>query len=167
MRSAGIYNWYPSSICSQYYVWFVELGYPNCDIEEFSDGSWRIVEYLNAPIIPSMTMVSHVLGPIENLIISRSFIEKYLGMLDIRKKAYHEVLEEKSEKLKSESEYAERAAQDFAARAAKIVSGGEVMDRIAKYGIKEMDLTSIAKHIPSHQKNGDKNFESKKIYSHS
>jgi DNA-binding protein H-NS len=157
----------PSYICSPFYSWFVELGYPNCDIEEFQDGSWRIVEYLNAPIIPSLTRVAHVIGPIRNLIISKSFIEKYLSMLDIRKKAYHEILEEKSEKLRLESEHAERSAQDFAKRAAKIVAGGEVMDRIAKYGVKEMDLNSIAKHIPSHQKNGNKHFESKKIYSHS
>lgn len=157
----------PSYICSPYYKWFVEMGYPNCDIEEYGDGSWRLVEYLNAPIIPSLTRVAHVLGPIQNLIISRSFIEKYLGMLDIRKKAYHEVLAEKEAKLKLDSDYAERSAQDFAKRAAQIVSGGEVMDRIKKSGVKEMDLESIAKHIPSHQKNGNKNFESKKIYSHS
>jgi len=157
----------PSYICSPYYRWFCELGYDNCDIEEYADGSWRIVEYLNAPIIPSLTRVAHVLGPIQNLIISRSFIEKYLGMLDIRKKAYHEVLAEKETKLKLDSDYAERSAQDFAKRAAQIVSGGEVMDRIKKSGVKEMDLESIAKHIPSHQKNGNKNFESKKIYSHS
>jgi len=157
----------PSYICSEHYKIFCELGYPMCDIEQFSDGSWRIIEYLNSPIIPSLTRVSHVLGPIQNLIITRSFIEKYLNMLDIRKKAYHEVLAEKEAKLKLESDHAERSAQDFAKRAAQIVSGGEVMDRIKKNGVKEMDLDSIAKHIPSHQKNGNKNFESKKIYSHS
>lgn len=156
----------PSYICSDYYKWFVELGYPNCDIQEYQDGSWRIVEYLNAPIIPSLTRVAHVIGPIENLLITRSFVEKYLNMLDIRKKAYYELLEEKSAALKREDQYLERNAQDLAKRAASIISGGEVMDRIAKKGIKEMDLESIAKHIPGYQKNGMKAFESKKIYSH-
>lgn len=85
----------PSYICSEFYPWFCELGYPNCDIQEYQDGSWRIVEYLNAPIIPSLTRVAHVIGPIQNLIISKSFIEKYLGMLDIRKKHITKYLRKK------------------------------------------------------------------------
>ena len=32
LSEPGYYDWYPSAMCSPWYVWFVELGYPLLDI---------------------------------------------------------------------------------------------------------------------------------------
>jgi len=168
VSNPGFKNWYPSSMVSPYYVWFCELGYPNLDIvktrETFSvgggyltaeSGCWSIIEYYNAPIIPSLTRWNYVIADINDHEISSSFVEKMVGMLDIRKKEYWDICEKKTAKMEAEKEHLEAHAQDMAERATNmIMRNPATVERIMKNGLSEMNPLSILKHIPRHQKNG-------------
>lgn len=152
MRTPGFYSFYPSSMVSQYYTWFLELGYPQLDIEKYGDGSWSIIEYYNAPVVPSMTKYNLVLGPMENVDLSFSFVSSWIKKLDLRKKEYWEACEAKTKEMEEEKERLEAHAQDTAERAKNIIMGNEALvERIAKNGISEIGLDKIAKHVPRHQ----------------
>jgi len=161
---------------SEYYTWFVDLGYPNLDIvrhrENYwiesdrswltADGSWSIIEYYNAPIIPSLTRWNFVLANVNDHEISASFVEKMVKMLDLRRKEYWDLCEAKTKAMEDEREALERHAQDIASRATDLIMRTPtVVERIAKNGLQEMDPVNILKHIPRHQKNGLKGVELK------
>ena len=169
----GIKSWYPSSMVSEYYCWFVELGYENLDILQHRstyevpsgylttfDGTWSIIEYYNSPIIPSLTRWNYVLAGINDQEISASFVEKMVGMLDLRRKQVWDMAEAKTKAMEDEKESLEKHAQDIAERAKNLIlSNPNVVERIARNGLSEMNPTSILKHIPRHQKNGLKGVE--------
>lgn len=170
----GMYSWYPSYMCSPWYVWFVELGYPNLDIVqhretfELPDGSylttesgvWSIIEYYNAPIIPSLTRWNYVLANVNDQEISKSFIEKMVGMLDLRRKQVWDMAEAKTKAMEDEKEKLEAHAQDTAERAKNLIMRcPTTLERVAKDGIAAANPTTILKHIPRHQKNGLKGVE--------
>ncbi len=148
IRSEG----YISYFQSPWHVWFRELGYPQLDINQYPDGEWSIIEYYNTPIIPSLTRWATVLHGMRNIEISVGFIEKYVLDLDSTKKAVWDREEKKTQRVIQEDrerhEHAERMSE--AAKEA-IVRNPALMERIAKNGIQEMDLTKIVKHIPRHK----------------
>lgn len=176
VSSPGIKRWYPSYMCSRWYCWFVELGYENLDIVQHRDtfqmpdgsyltaenGTWSIIQYYNTPIIPAETRWNFVIANINDHEINPSFVERMVHMVDIKRKEYWDLCEEKTRKMEAEKDYLERHAQDVASRATDLIMRTPtVVERIAKNGLKEMDPVSILKHIPRHQKNGLKGVELK------
>lgn len=170
----GIYSWYPSSMVSKYYTWFRDLGFPNLDIvlhrSTFAmpdgtyltaeDGTWSIIQYYNAPIIPSLTRWNFVIANINDHEISPSFVEKMVNMVDMQRKEYWDICEAKTAAMELEKEGLERHAQDIAERAKNLIMRSpDTLERIAKGGIKEADPVNILKHIPRQQKNGLKGVE--------
>ena len=150
MITPGHYSWcYPSSVVSKYFCWFVLMGYPECDIYEEDDGTWFIIQFLNAPIIPHLTRWQMVLGPMRNVEKSYAFCEKYLRECDMNKRAFWDREEAKTKAVNDEHEALDRHKEEFVNHAYKAITKNEgLVQRIAKNGISEIDLTTLAKRVP-------------------
>lgn len=139
---------YISYMCSKYYKWFVELGYERLDVNEYTDGSWDIIEYMRTPVIPCVTPWRRILGNMQHVEISKGFIRKYLEEIDLTKKAIWDREERKSQAIEDERSAQDRHAQDSANRAYLAMRNNpNLMERIAKNGFQEMSLTKIAGNI--------------------
>lgn len=151
--SPGLYSWaYPSAMVSPYYCWFVLMGYPQLDVAQYPDGSWDIIQYYGSPLIPCETEFQMVLGTMENMEISYSFIEKYLKQIDMQRKEFWDREEAKTKAVEDEHAATHRHAEDLAERGTRAIMKNEgLLNRIAKYGMKELDLSRIARHIPKHE----------------
>lgn len=154
----------PEAYQSPWYKWFVDMQYPNLDIlkegcswwrdcEE--SGIWHIIEFYRSPVIPALTKWNYVLMDIKNVEISRSFVEKFVDKLDLRKKQVWDDAEAKSKRLAEEDARLERHREETAQRALDIIKATPtVMDRIHRNGLHEMAPHNIWKHVPRHQKIG-------------
>lgn len=143
---------YVSYMCSKYYPWFRDLGYPTLDINERRDGSWEIIQYHNIPIIPAETKFSSVLYGIKNELISKSFVEKWCHKLDITRKEYLDMEEAKSRAVYAEHDALEKGIAERQAKAHYAITHNEdLMQRVAKNGAKEMTLMGLLKHIPRYK----------------
>lgn len=152
MSSPGIKSWYPSYMVSPWYCWFVEMGHPNLDVMQWKDGSWAIIEYYKAPIIPSETKWNIVLGYMENVEISAGFIFNWIKKFDLHKKQVWDEEEAKSREAELEWERNERHAEDTVNEYSKAVMGNDdLLNRIAKNGLQEALPWNILKHVPRHQ----------------
>lgn len=152
LSEPGLKSYYPSYMVSPWYCWFLDLGYENLDIEKYGDGSWSIIEYYNSPVIPSMTRYNLVLGPMENVDLSKGFIEHWVKKLDLRRKEYWDECERKTKEMEDEKARLDKHAEDTAERAKNaIMSNESLVNRIAKNGMKEIDLPTIRRNIPKHQ----------------
>lgn len=142
----------PSSMVSPWWVWFRELGYPQLDIVRAEDGEWWIHEYLNSPIIPSLTKTMVVLRGMRNIEISFGFVEKFVKQIDLQLKAIWDREEAKTAEVEREHAATQRHRNDSVERAARAITRNEgLMNRIAKGGLPEMDLTRIRRNIPSYR----------------
>lgn len=153
LHSPGVRSWnYISSFQSPWHIWFQELGYPQLDVNQFPDGEWSIIEYYNVPLIPSLTRWCTVLGGMRNIEISVGFIEKYVLDLDSTKKAVWDREERKTQAVLKEAEEREQHAERMSEAAKNaIVRNPDLMERISRNGLQEMDLTKIVRHIPRHR----------------
>lgn len=143
---------YVSYFCSPYYVWFQDLGYPRLDLLQYEDGEWAIVQMLNSPVVPAETQWRAVLSGMRNIEISHSFIRKYVEEIDIQRRAFWDREEAKSELADKEEAALDAHREDMVERAHKaITQNPDLMDRIAKNGIQEMDIRKIHSHIPTHR----------------
>jgi hypothetical protein len=150
--SPGYRSWYPSTMCSPWYVWFVELGYPLLDIRQYDDGEWAIIQYHSKPYIPSMTRWSFVLTDLRNVEISKAFVEKYVGLLDITRRAFWDAEDAKTAEVEREHKALQRHQKDVTERAYKaVVKNPDLMNRIAKFGMAELDLRKIFANIPRYR----------------
>lgn len=168
--SPGQRRWFPSlgperwdghfDGCSRWYPWLCDLGYPNLDVQQFEDGEWALIEFYNAPIIPSMTRWNYVLQGIRNVEIGPGFITKYSRELDLHRKEVWEAAEAKTKAMEEEKKMLDRHAEDTAERAKNIIMNTPTLvERICKNGLQEMNLPNIIKHIPRHQLIGHKSVE--------
>lgn len=139
-----------TTLCvSKYHRWFRELGYEQLDIREYGNGEWEIIQYENTPIVPSLTRYQTVLGPIRNVLPTLGFVEKYTKQCDMNRAEFWAREEAKSRAVELEHAATQKHAEDHAERAAKAVTRNpDLMERISRKGIQEMDLSNISKHIP-------------------
>lgn len=152
LSDPGYYDWYPSAMCSPWYVWFVELGYPLLDIRKFEDAEWAILQYHAKPYLPSTTMFHWVLQGLRNIEITPGFVSKWVELLDLTKRGIWEREDAKSDEVEREHEALKRHSDDMVTRAHAVIMKNEnLLGRIAKFGIGEMDLAKIAAHIPSYR----------------
>jgi len=134
---------------SGFHQWFVDLGYPQLDILEYHDGEWAIIEYHNAPIIPSMTRWQLVLQGLRNVEPTIGFVEKYIKQIDPQRKAFWDRERAKTKAVYDEAERVEKHAEDSAEIAHKAITRNpDLMERIAKKGLMEMDVDKIGQHVP-------------------
>jgi len=140
---------YISSMVSPYYVWFQNMGYDELDILEYTDGSWFIIQFYNSPVVPSLTKWQAVLGPMHNVAKTYDFMHKYAQTLDITKRVFWDRERKKSEMSEAEWDKVELHREESVARASKaFLNNPSLMDRIARNGLREMDLGRIARHVP-------------------
>jgi hypothetical protein len=145
-------SYYPDAFWSKYHDWFVELGYPQLDIQVYEDGEWSIIETMNAPIMPSLSKFKVILRGMKNVIISRGFVEKYIKQIDPQRKEFWERERLATKAAEDAVEIREKHSEEFAAKASEAVLGNDaLMERIAEKGIEEMDLTKIRENIPNNK----------------
>lgn len=139
-------------MCSDHYVWFWDMGYKELDLRRYEDGEYAIIQYLNTPIIPSLTRWNFVLKGIRNTEITYDFCKKYAEQLDLEK---HTVWEEDAKAMRrhrEQTEFEERRANDMADQWLKgIVNNPDLMERIAKNGFKELDPRRMMNQIPRYR----------------
>lgn len=139
-------------MCSPWYVWFVEMGYPRLDIRTFEDGEWALIEYYTSPGIPHLTKWNYVLTHIRNVPITKGFVEKYVKSLDLHRKEVWDAAEAKSKEAEERHAALENHAQDTANKAFEVIRKNEgLVERIAKNGLREIDPRVLQTHVPSHQ----------------
>lgn len=138
-----------SYMCSQYHQWFIDMGYPELDVMEKNDGCWYIIQYYNRPVIPALTRWQVVLGPMRNVEISRGFIQKYVNDLDMHKRGFWEREERKTQEVEQEQTRENERRIEYANKAHEAITRNpDLMERIAENGLSEMDVPSIARHVP-------------------
>jgi len=140
---------WPEYVWSKYHPWFVEMGHPLLDVNQYQDGEWAIIQWFTRPVIPSITQCQNVLSGMKNVEISKGFCAKYLKELDITRKQFWDREDAVSKKASDEHEARDAHAEDLASAATKAILGNEdLCERIAKNGIEEIHPLKIAKHIP-------------------
>ncbi len=152
MRSKpGLYSHsYISYMESPYHIWFTEMGYPELDVLEYPDGAWFIIQYYNSPVIPCLTKWQAVLGPLHNVDKTYDFLLKYANTLDMTKKVFWEGEEHRSQMAEDEWEQVELHREEMVEKASRaFLQNPHIMDRIARNGLQEMDLSRIARHVPT------------------
>ena len=139
----------PSSMVSKHHKMMCELGYPQLDIVEHADGAWSIIEYLNAPIIPSLTRWHHVLSDIRHQEINPSFIKAQLEKIDLTKPQTWETMRKEEERKLRESEWQEEQRADNVLRGVKeLAKNNNFMDLVGEMGQDAFNLESLARRIP-------------------
>jgi hypothetical protein len=167
VSNPGLYSWYPSigperwngsfEGCGRKYIWCVELGYPNIDVQQWKDGEQAIIEFYNSPNIPSLTRWNFVLTGLRNIEITPGFLTRYIHQLDLHRKEVWEAAEAKSREADERHATLEKHAEDTANAAFKVLRGNDdLMQRVAKNGISEIDPNKIRSNIPRHQLIGHK-----------
>lgn len=142
-----------SPMVSRHYIIFCELGYPQLDINEWDDGEWAILQYWNAPLIPTMTKFNHVLTGLKNIEKSRSFIKEYIEIIDTTRHAFWHIEEEKTKAVEDETERKEQYIEQTAERKMEILRRcPTLMERIHKFGLKEIGFDSLWNHIEPWEK---------------
>jgi hypothetical protein len=137
---------------SKYYPMFCALGYPQLDVVKYDDGEWSIIEYVNAPLVPSLTKWQHVLKGLRNIEITEGFIKKFVRQIDPKEKQFWEREQARTEHMEKEKEEQEKHAIESADRTANVLMKNEALkERFVKNGAIELDLSQLAKYIPSTQ----------------
>lgn len=160
--AANLRSHVPESVRSPWYSWFVEAGYPNLDIMKDGEsywklaepsGAWHIIEFYRSPVIPSLTPWNYVLKNIRNTEISRSFVEKYVKNLDLRRKEVWDAEAAKTKKMEDEFETLEKHRADTVERAFQAVKKNDgLVERVARNGMHELLPSAIFRHISPHHK---------------
>lgn len=135
-----------------YHKWFVELGYPDLDINTYEDGEWEIIQAINNPILPQETQWNRVLIGIRNVIPTFGIVENYVKKLDPMGRQFWADEEAKTAAMEAEKDAQDRHAIEMMERRYTVIRNNpDLMDRVVKYGLKEILPENIAKHVPSHQ----------------
>lgn len=139
-------------MCSDYWCWFKDQGYPELDARFYSDGSWGIIQYLNAPIMPSYTRFVPMLMNIKHQEISPSFIKHHADRLNIHNRHVWDDQDRTERRALEEVNEQERRAEDFANQMMKGVRGNDdLMQRIARNGLGELNPLKMLNHVPRYR----------------
>lgn len=143
---------YCNCMTSEYYPLFCELGYPELDVQFYEDREWAIIQFENAPIVPSLTKWRVVFSGFRNIEFNASFAKKLVNMIDNRKKEFWDNLEAKELAAKKEKEAAEnQRVEAYADVAQKLARNPALMERAEKQGVEAFNLNSILKALSPHQ----------------
>jgi hypothetical protein len=151
MRNPGIYRDYPSYMCSDYYCWFKDAGYPELDIRRWPDGEWAIIQYMRAPLIPQRTPWQWVLTGMRNVEINHANVFRLVDQIDLTKKQAWAKVDEGERKARELAAEQDRRAEDFGTRAYEAVRNNpDLMERVVRTGdiMQAIDPRKIRRHIP-------------------
>lgn len=148
VRSPGFYRDYPSRMCSDYYCWFKDQGYPELDLRIYPDGEMCIIQYLHTPLMPSLTRWQAVLTQIRNVLISPTWVKYHADRLNLHKQHVWDEVTKSEEKHLLELAADERRGNDRAEQFYKgVVNNPDLMDRIARNGLRELNPMRMLNHI--------------------
>lgn len=142
------YTYLDSSFVSDKYKIFCDLGYPMLDAITFNDGEWCVIELLNAPLIPALTRWQYVLKGMRNIELCEGLVRKFIKQLDPHEPEFWIKEYEESRKvvdLKNKQAEAQEDWSEWMGNALKHNAG--LMERVAKYGAKELHPDQIAYRI--------------------
>lgn len=146
MNTDASYFW------SRYHPWFVEMGYPQLDIEEFQDGSWNIIQTFNYPVHPQLCRWQRILEGMKHVIPTRGFVEKFVHQIDTSRREFWRREEEASREVDEAYKRGERHQIEAAEKAYQAITRNpDLMCRIARDGLAEMDINRIRRHIPNYK----------------
>jgi hypothetical protein len=142
------YTYLDSSAVGPYYEICCDLGYPQCDIVKYQDGEWAVIAYDNAPLCPSLTRWRVISSGIRHKEITHGLVAKLILESDPMRERLWKREEENSRRIAEEHAAAQRHREDVLGEAAKVMARTDgLMQRVAKNGIGELDLGTIASHI--------------------
>jgi hypothetical protein len=140
----------PSAMVSKHHEMMFNLGYPQLDVVEHKDGSWSIIEYLNAPTVPSLTRWHHVLSDIRHQEINESFCKRMIERMDLTKPQTWETMRKEEEAKLAQAEWIEEQRADNMLRGAKELAKNDVfMDIVDRMGPEAFNLESLARTLSS------------------
>jgi hypothetical protein len=143
---------YCNSMTSEYYPMFCELGYPQLDVQFYDDREWAIIEFENAPLIPSLTKWRVIFSGFRNVEFNRSFVKKMIEMIDLEKKEFWERLEEEEKERLEHDQSVENNRLDMYEHTAKqLAKNDNLMNRAVKIGPSAFSLDAILSEMSPHQ----------------
>ena len=142
----------PSFMVSPWHRVFCALGYPELDLRTYEDGEHAIVQYLHKPIIPGLAQSQVVLAGLRNVDISEAFLKHWAERLDLTKRGIWADVDRTEKEHMRQMKEEERRSEDFATRMLDGVKRNpDLMNRIAKNGLKELDPRRMINHIPKYK----------------
>jgi len=146
------FGYLDSGMVGPYYPMMCRLGYPQLDIQRFDDGEWAILEYLKAPLTCAHTPWRYVGVGFRHVEITEAFVKRWIEEHDPMKGHIFRREEEKSAAIDAEHAAFDRYRDEVAERAAKAITHNpDLMERVARNGLHEIDLSKIARHIRPQQ----------------
>jgi hypothetical protein len=128
------------------------MGYPLLDINRYADGEWSIIQWLKRPTVPAITEWQNVLSGMRNVDITRGFVQKFLNQIDMNRREFWDREEANSRACEDEWEKTEQHAEELATKATEAVMGNDdLLRRIKKNGLGEIDPLKIARNVPYYQ----------------
>jgi hypothetical protein len=140
---------------SRWHPILCELGYPQLDVVEYSDGEWSLIEYLNAPLIPSLTRWHVVMSGLRNVEITRSFLKHLIERIDLTKETTWQRLREEEQARLAHDEALENARVDAAMQtAAALTKNDTFMEKLAQEGAGAFNLDNLLRGMSASQQRG-------------
>lgn len=142
---------YVSHMVSPFNQWFQHFGYPELDVVQYEDGEWAIIQFHRSPVVPALTPWSPVLTKMRHVELTPWVCQKYANQLDLEKRHVWDEQEKLELRARHQQAAEDAHAEDIASRMHKaITQNPALMERIARKGMKEINLRRLAKHIPNH-----------------
>lgn len=134
-----MYTYLDSSFTSKYYEWMCELGYPQLDIQVADDGEWWIIQYINAPVIPSMTKTQVVIHGFKHVTLCKGFVERVVKSIDPQRQEFWEMQEAKTRKVEEEALAKEKHQEESAEKKMEVIRRTpELWERVATKGTEQI-----------------------------
>lgn len=142
----------PSTMVSRWHRCFVDMGYHELDLVEYPDGEKAIIQYFNAPIVPSLTKWGFVLTKIRNTHVDYYWLKEKADALNLEKKAVWAEQDAIDKEALRRTLEEDRRADDFATRMMNNVKNNDAwMQRIARNGLKELNPLRLLNNIPKYR----------------
>jgi len=143
-----MYSYIDSAAVGPYYDICCDLGYPQCDIVKYPDGEWAVIFYENAPLVPSMTQYRVISSGIRHKEISHSLVSKLILESDPMRQRLWERERLKTKQIESDHKAREEHRDATLNEAVAVMTkNDDLMQRVAKNGMGEVDLSAIAQNI--------------------
>lgn len=142
------YVYLDSSFVGPYYKICCDLGLPQVDVQKFSDGSWALIEMMNAPVVPSLTKWNYIAKGLKNCEINHSRIKRIIDEIDPRKQWLWDKEKRKSDAIEQQAKDREDFYEERVSEVVKDAARNpDLQERIAKHGIQEILPHNIAKNL--------------------
>ena len=134
-----------SGFVSDKYPIFQKLGYPQIDVSFFEDGSWSLLEMHNAPVIPDLTKFNWIAKNLKNVEFNEGNVMYLIRNSDPRNPEFW--AKEIAKSMVLEKQHVDKQNKDqewIEDIVPKLMQNQALMDRVARYGSRELSIDRIA-----------------------